>query len=239
MDRFVIYGLTEPQHGELRYVGKSTTGAVQRLASHLCPSSLRDRTRKNQWIKSLLRKGQKPDVFVIEVCASKVDLNEAERHHIAVLRGLGCRLTNGTPGGDGEGRPCPPEVRAKISASQVGKKGVSWSADRRAKPSPNFGRKRSADAVKATADALRGIPRPAHVKAAIVAGARRHWADGSNREAQSRRRGGRAILDSRGVRHATQQAAARALGLNVSHINAVLKGVRRTTGGLSFTYTGD
>jgi hypothetical protein len=236
VERFVIYGLTEPNGGELRYIGKSTTGAASRLASHLCPSSLRGRTHKERWVKSLLARGESPEVFVIEAHESKEALNEAERHHIAYFRSVGCHLTNLTPGGDGLGVPCTPERRAKISATQLGKPKPPWSAERRARPNPNIGNKRSAEAIEKTATARRGLKHTPDARAKMGAASSAQWASAEARIAQSRRRGGRPIVDHLGRRYETQREAARLLGLNVSHLNQVLKGRRRHTNGFTFTY---
>lgn len=238
MERFVIYGLTEPNGGELRYIGKSTTGAAQRLASHLCPSSLKGRTHKENWVRSLIERGVTPEVFVIETCASKDALNEAERHHIAYFRGLGCRLTNGTPGGDGLGVPCSPERKAKISTAQLGVPKPKWTDERRAKPHHSLGRKRSPDAVAKTAAARRGMKHTAEQRARISAG----MAASMTREhfiKISRAKGGRPILDHLGRRYETQAEAERTLGIDRSCIRAVLRGQRAATSGYGFTYAED
>lgn len=118
----VIYGLTEPNGGELRYVGKATSGTVRRLRQHLTPSAMARGSHRANWVRSLVMRGLKPEIFVIESCATKEDLNEAERHHIAQFRSLGCRLTNASGGGESGGDFIrTPAMRAKVSAANKGR----------------------------------------------------------------------------------------------------------------------
>lgn len=233
---FIIYGLADPRSGELRYVGKSHKGVV-RLSGHICPSGLKARGHRTNWLKSLLALGLKPEIFVIEELPSADGLKEAERHHIAQFRALGCNLTNLTPGGDGEGTPCSPERRAKISAAQLGvPKPRRSDASYAAQAAKARGRKRDPGAQERTAAALRGIPRPAHVIAAVRAGTARWAADPANLIEHSRKHGGRPFVDQHGRRYETIQGAARELGLSAGHICSILKGDRHMTKGFTFTY---
>ena len=50
---------------QIRYVGKSNN-PKDRLADHLNPSQLKEKSRKNNWIKSLKADGFKPEM---EICA--------------------------------------------------------------------------------------------------------------------------------------------------------------------------
>jgi len=239
VSRFVIYGLVDPRDGQLRYVGKSTTGLKQRLASHLCASSLRDRTLKNGWLKRLLTLGLRPEAFVLESCDNKTALNEAEQHHLATMRYVGCDLTNMTSGGDGLGVPCSLERRRKISEAQRGKPRAPWTEERRqvdAERRRSNPTRRSAEAIEKTASALRGKPRPDYVKAAMSEAATKFWASTEQRRAQSRRRGMRPFVSSTGQRFETVSEAATALGLNRIKIGLVLRGKRKTTGGISFAF---
>lgn len=237
MERFVIYGLTEPNHGELRYIGKSVTGAAQRLSSHLCPSSLLGRTHKEKWVKSLLKRGEKPEIFVIEACGSKEELNEAERHHIAYFRSIGCRLTNLTPGGDGQGVPCSPEKAAKISAATKGRRHTVLTAEQYlAIGLKARGRKRAPGAIAKTAAALRGKPRPPEVVTKMAEGQRLAWERKGHTERMSRAHGGRPFVDQHGTRYASMGEAARALGTVAACIHRVLHGKRKHTKGFTFTY---
>ena len=99
--RHVVYGLFDPSTGELRYIGKSTTGPKRRLQEHLSPSKLCTHTHKNCWLRSLLEKGLRPDLVVLEVCGNAETAEILEKQAIAHYRGLGFRLTNNTDGGEG------------------------------------------------------------------------------------------------------------------------------------------
>ena len=237
MERFVIYGLVDPRNDQLRYVGKSTTGAKQRLASHLCPSSLKEQTRKNGWLKGLLKKSLRPEVITIEVCEGKADLNEAERHHIAAFRALGCNLTNATPGGDGEGWPCSEEKRAKLSAATKGRRLSVLTSETYARIGLKArGRKRSPESIAKTASKNKGQKRSPEQLQRFSEVSRLKWAEPGYVEKMARAHGGRPFVDQHGRRYETQQGAARQLVLSAGHINQVLQGKRRSAGGLVFTF---
>jgi hypothetical protein len=114
----LIYGYVDPRSGELRYVGKSSSGTRRPLqfTAH--------RTRCGNWIKSLAP--LRPEIVVLEELAddcTDADLNEAECHAIAYWKFLGARLTNLTLGGEGaRGLEKTPETRARLSAALRGRK---------------------------------------------------------------------------------------------------------------------
>lgn len=113
-----IYGLVDPRNGELRYVGKTSQDLAARLASHISERKLR--YRRSRWVTSLHKSGMRPEIFEIET----VPLSEwqaAEQFWIAYFLALGCRLTNGTEGGDGNtGGRHTDDTKARISASKRG-----------------------------------------------------------------------------------------------------------------------
>jgi hypothetical protein len=98
MQQFLIYALLDPITKEVRYIGQ-TTDIKTRLASHFRLSQLKDITRKNGWIKSLLKKGLLPDYQIICECSSKEELNEKEIYYISLFRESG-KLTNHSDGGN-------------------------------------------------------------------------------------------------------------------------------------------
>ncbi|WP_133255484.1 GIY-YIG nuclease family protein [Phenylobacterium soli] len=103
----MIYGLTDPVTGELRYIGKAND-ATQRFGSHLRDMDRR-RTPLYDWMKKLRASGRSPALVIIEECAG--DWREAERRLISEARARGARLLNVADGGD---EPyCPPEVRSE------------------------------------------------------------------------------------------------------------------------------
>lgn len=125
MDRkykdFLIYVLSDPRTGEIRYVGKSSSN-LQRPRHHSTPAKLaKDRSYKANWVRSLLRLGIRPVVEVVEDFDSFESLNEAERFWIFQFRALGFRLTNLTNGYEGSNKKKSAEHRAKIGLAHKGK----------------------------------------------------------------------------------------------------------------------
>ncbi len=127
METTFIYALCEPS-GEIRYIGKSDD-PNRRLCSHTT-SKTRSTSRLSQWVRSLLSKGFKPILKVLDT-VSQAEWQAVEAAYIAFYLEEGCRLVNATPGGEGMpsgkdhplfGKPKPPEQRAKMSASQKGRK---------------------------------------------------------------------------------------------------------------------
>jgi GIY-YIG catalytic domain len=104
-----IYALTEPDTGEVRYIGKSVT-PKERHRKHL-----RDRTdtHRGRWIRSLLVVGKRPGLLILETGTG--DWIAAEVKWIAHYQSD--RLTNATPGGEGV-TVMGAESRAKLSAAQ-------------------------------------------------------------------------------------------------------------------------
>lgn len=114
-----IYGLWEPgSAGEIRYVGKTTTG-VRRFYHY---SNDRTHTLRGRWLQGLRNRGKRFAFVVLEYC-SRENLSDRERFWIRWCREQGFRLTNLTDGGDGTlGHVPSPEQRAKARASNLGKK---------------------------------------------------------------------------------------------------------------------
>jgi len=95
-----IYGLTHPKTGRVYYIGKAFDLKI-RLAGHMKPSELKNATLKNNWIKSLLRKGYgKPGIKSLLTCPED-KLNYHEKRLIKIYRKKNSNLKNGTDGGDG------------------------------------------------------------------------------------------------------------------------------------------
>lgn len=133
LSRFLIYGLADPRNGQLRYVGKSTSGLL-RPRSHASPSNLRRSGNRHSanWIRQLQGLGLKYEVVIIEETQEKAGLAEQEKFWIAYFRFVGCDLTNATAGGEGAvGYRHTVESRAKISAVHKGKKKGNVSAETR------------------------------------------------------------------------------------------------------------
>lgn len=116
--KFIIYGLVDPRDGQLRYVGKSTSG-LRRPRSHTAPSNVEKigHTHLGRWLRKV-----KPEIEVLEVHETAEALPEAERHFIAYFRFIGCRLVNATAGGEGScGFRMSDATRRKMSDAKKGR----------------------------------------------------------------------------------------------------------------------
>lgn len=103
--QFIIYGLVDPNTLKLRYVGLSSSG-LKRPNSHTYTYKLYRKDRKTQkythcqcWLQQLDKQNQKPTIVILQECASKEELNSAERYWIQHYRELGYDLTNIQDGG--------------------------------------------------------------------------------------------------------------------------------------------
>lgn len=118
---FCVYGLIDPNTKELKYIGYSSQ-YLERYKEHLLPSNLKHQTRKNVWLRRLLKNGFKPEIIILEEAESEINGLEKEIELIEYYKTIGCDLTNGTLGGDGRyGFKTPNEVKEKIRLSMKGK----------------------------------------------------------------------------------------------------------------------
>ena len=111
----VIYGLTCPDTGSIRYIGKANN-PEKRFASHLRDARTRT-TPVYGWITKLVNDGKRPGLVVLE---DAQDWVEAERRWIAVSRARGDQLLNVADGGDQPG--CRPEVLSANGARTAQKR---------------------------------------------------------------------------------------------------------------------
>lgn len=117
--KWEIYGLADPQSGEIRYIGVSHN-PKKRYLSHLSTSKTR-KTYKDNWIFSLLEKNLKPIYTLIEVGFGKT-WKEREKYWISEYRKIG-RLTNLTDGGEGVlGLYHSKDSREKMRSAHLGVK---------------------------------------------------------------------------------------------------------------------
>jgi NADH pyrophosphatase NudC (nudix superfamily) len=123
----LIYALLDPNTNEIRYIGKSLSG-IDRPRSHTAPSNLKQDgiTKKSSWLKSLIKKNQKPVIKIIEYFyyenLDRETINEIlylkEQKLIKLFKDCGFDLTNGTDGGPGApNRIVSEETRKKMSDS--------------------------------------------------------------------------------------------------------------------------
>lgn len=118
----VIYGLHDPETGELRYIGQTITTVKARLAVHVSPSQLKKHSYVARWLLGLVRRGLEPTWSVLAEASDQEELDRLEIKLIALARDEGVRLVNLSDGGGGRaGWATPPEVREKIRRSNLGK----------------------------------------------------------------------------------------------------------------------
>jgi predicted XRE-type DNA-binding protein len=112
-----IYALVDPFTDQIRYIGKSVR-PQERLTNHCNDTS---KTWRTNWIQSVLAKGNKPKLLILETLENNAEWQSVEKEWIAKGRSLGWSLTNCTDGGDGLVNP-PEEVRQKMRQTWTGRK---------------------------------------------------------------------------------------------------------------------
>jgi len=125
MQWIYIYGLIDPESGELRYIGKSID-PKSRLANHMREVS---NCHRSHWIQSLKAKGMKPDIVIIESIRVMWPRQVEEKYWIKYFRDRGFNLVNNTDGGDGV-PGLPEETRKKISSTWKGQKHTPESVEK-------------------------------------------------------------------------------------------------------------
>jgi hypothetical protein len=112
----IIYTLADPDSLAIRYVGKTIKSLNYRLSDHIY-SPKRESNYRTNWITSLLKKGKKPLIEIIEECKWK-DSQELEMYWISQFKTWGFKLVNLTIGGEGNlGRTLSKETKLQISIS--------------------------------------------------------------------------------------------------------------------------
>jgi len=198
---FLIYGLCDPRTGELRYVGKSSSG-LHRPRQHFQAKALKTWSPKNMWIRGLKSLGKSPTIEILEEHETGRNLADAERFWIAAIRATGASIYNRTDGGDGQsyGFIHSVETKAKMSVSQKarGTNGLcgykQTEAHRRAIAEGGKGKKKS---VPRTVEHSRNV---------------------------AKARGGKQFTDVNGNLYYTIPEAAKATGFHYSTIQRALKG---------------
>lgn len=115
-----IYGLATPG-GKIEYIGR-TVALVSRLWRHI--RLIDDSPKKNKWLASMLDRGLKPDVVILEIIPTD-KWPKAERQWIAAFGGTDA-LQNSTEGGDSwcvkVGTKLSKEHKRKIGEANRGRK---------------------------------------------------------------------------------------------------------------------
>lgn len=112
-----IYGLTDPETGEVRYIGKSIR-PTERINNHM---NERSNCHRSHWLQSLKSRDLWPGLVIFEIIGGAWPWQHSERYWIAYGRKMGWRLTNNTSGGDGV-PDLPAETRARMAAVWRGRK---------------------------------------------------------------------------------------------------------------------
>lgn len=90
-----IYGLFSK--GILRYVGKTKLSLLVRLQTHLSEARGKRKYYRLDWLRSL----EEPPIILLLAECPFSEWRAAEREWISIARAYGCKLVNGTVGGDG------------------------------------------------------------------------------------------------------------------------------------------
>lgn len=132
--KILIYTLSDPISGEIKYVGQTSKTLSERMKTHLSDAKYKKVNKRIVWIKSLLKKDLEPIIDIVdEVCEE--DWRFWEMYWIEQFKVWGFNLKNGTIGGDGirgyvytekdkekmKGRILSKETREKMSMSKKGK----------------------------------------------------------------------------------------------------------------------
>lgn len=94
-----IYTLEDPDTNEVRYIGKTISPLNIRLTKHLA-SCKRENNYRTNWIKSIIKKGKKPIIKMIDSCPWD-ESQKLETNYISQYKDNGYRLVNLTDGGEG------------------------------------------------------------------------------------------------------------------------------------------
>jgi len=172
----VIYGLHDPETGELRYIGQTTTSLKERLWSHLGPSNRRKNYYSARWINSLIVRGLKPEARLRATASSREELDRLEIEHISQALASGARLTNHAKGGQGpEGCKHTPEWCRRMAQLMAGRctntpeHMAKLAEAKRGVPRSQEVRDRISEAKKGQPSPNKGIPMPDAVKAKVSA----------------------------------------------------------------------
>lgn len=137
ISKYIIYGLHEEGLGEIRYIGRSSSG-LGRPKEHFKPRSYKRNYPVNSWIKNVVMRNSTVVIRVLASFDAEEFLNDAEIALIAKYRGLGHRLTNVALGGGGFVGNVPWNKGLKdcyeldvIEQMSAAKKGKKWSIEKR------------------------------------------------------------------------------------------------------------
>jgi group I intron endonuclease len=121
-----IYGLVQKNNNTLKYIGK-TTDPKRRFRRHITERFLRD-THKDRWLRKTINDGNEIEIIIIDI-VDQYEWEYWEKFYISYYKFIGCKLTNGTIGGDQppstKGRKHTEESKLKMSKTKKGKP-IPW-----------------------------------------------------------------------------------------------------------------
>lgn len=112
--RIYIYALKDPETGLIRYIGR-TKCPSKRLCEHHQEKRLKTKTHHNHWIRSLIQKGLRAKMEILEEC-DESNWSEREKHWIATLP----NLSNTTAGGEGEYIRFKKRIQSEDEKNKIG-----------------------------------------------------------------------------------------------------------------------
>ncbi len=95
-----IYTLSDPETGEIRYVGKTEKTLQERIYYHTWDIKRTKNKHKKNWFNSLFKKNLKPKIELVD----EIPINEWrfwEKYWISQFKTWGFNLINNTEGGEG------------------------------------------------------------------------------------------------------------------------------------------
>jgi hypothetical protein len=222
--RNLIYGLSDPLTGQLRYVGKSTTGLKRPRSEHnRVLKGYEGFGHRQNWIRNLHDSQTTYRISIIQECADSDILCQAETFWISYFRTLGAPLTNLTDGGDGvSGWKHTPSSLAKLKLANVGKTPTSQCL--------------AASRLATTGSHWTHTPETKSLISARKLGQKYQPESLQGRANKSRAHGGRPFIDQTGRVYQTLSEAQVATGVDRANVSAVLRGKYRQCKGFVFTY---
>lgn len=98
----VLYALSDPDSGDIRYIGKTVSSLASRLQGHLYRARRGlDKSPKGKWLETLIEEGKRPIISQVEWVSDDDEWAEREKRCIQRHRDSGCKLLNVSAGGNG------------------------------------------------------------------------------------------------------------------------------------------
>lgn len=152
MNKVLIYTLSDPISGYVKYVGQTSKTLNERIKAHLKDAKYKKKNKRTTWINSLIKNSLEPVIELIDE-ADESEWEFWEMYWIEQFKAWGFELKNGTIGGDGikgyvftkedkdkmRGRILSKETRDKMSITRKGKS-AHWNK-KYGEEHHNFGKK--------------------------------------------------------------------------------------------------